>query len=56
LPLSPSRKGYVFAIKGQINANGQLLNAGDALLMDDESSLNLSQANGAEVLFFDLAY
>jgi redox-sensitive bicupin YhaK (pirin superfamily) len=55
LPLSPSRKGYVFAVKGQINANGQLLEAGDALAMDGESILNLTQGSGAEVLFFDLA-
>ena len=56
LPLTPSRKGYVFVVKGAINANGEALNAGDALLMDAESVLNLSQGQGAEVLFFDLAY
>ena len=56
LPLTPSRKGYVFVVKGTINANGQALNAGDALLMDAESVLNMSQGQGAEVLFFDLAY
>ena len=56
LPLSPSRKGYVFVVKGKINANGQALGAGDALLMDGESVLALTQGQGAEVLFFDLAH
>ena len=56
LPLSPSRKGYVFVVKGRINANGQAMDTGDALLLDGESILNLSQGQDAEVLFFDLSY
>jgi redox-sensitive bicupin YhaK (pirin superfamily) len=35
--------------------NGQSLQAGDALLVADESELNLSQGQDAEVLVFDLA-
>ena len=55
LPLNPARKAYVFLIKGALNANGQDLKAGDALLLAQESQLNLSQGQDAEVLVFDLA-
>lgn len=55
LALNPARKAYVFLIRGVLNANGQHLKAGDALLLSQESQLNLSQGQDAEVLVFDLA-
>jgi redox-sensitive bicupin YhaK (pirin superfamily) len=55
LRLDPARKAYVFLIRGALNANGETLSAGDALLLSQESQLNLSHGQDAEVLVFDLA-
>ncbi len=55
LRLDPARKAYVFLIRGSLNANGQPLTAGDALLLSQESQLQLSHGQDAEVLVFDLA-
>jgi hypothetical protein len=55
LRLDPARKAYVFLIRGALNANGEKLLAGDALLLSQESQLNLSHGQDAEVLVFDLA-
>ncbi len=55
LSLDAQRKAYVFLVRGRLNANGQALNAGDAALLQAESSLTLDQASDAEVLVFDLA-
>jgi quercetin 2,3-dioxygenase len=54
LALNPARKYYVFLIKGRLSANGQAMQAGDAVLMASESELNLSGGSEAEVLVFDL--
>ena len=53
--LSSKRKQYLHLISGALTANGQTLNAGDALLISDESQLHLGHARQAEVLLFDLA-
>jgi len=55
LQLNPERRAYVFLVRGGLNVNGQLLQAGDALLVAEESELTLSQGQDAEVLVFDLA-
>lgn len=55
LSLDAQRKAYVFLVRGRLNANGQTLHAGDAALLQAESSLTLDQASDAEVLVFDLA-
>jgi hypothetical protein len=55
LPLNPARKAYVFLVRGQLQVNGQSLQAGDAALLQAESSLALGQGQDAEVLVFDLA-
>ena len=55
LPLNPARKAYVHLVRGQLDVNGQSLAAGDAALIENESSLTLSQGKDAEVLVFDLA-
>lgn len=53
--LAPGRKGYLFVARGSVLAAGQRLDAGDALLVEDEAELVLSGGQGAEVLWFDLA-
>lgn len=55
LPLDPKRKAYVHLVRGQLRANGQALQAGDALLLQDEAQLTLDAGQDAEVLVFDLA-
>lgn len=56
LQLDPNRKAYVHLIKGSLVVNGQKLASGDALLIENESSLQISDGNDAEVLFFDLSH
>lgn len=55
LALNPARKAYVHVVQGQLQVNDQVLNAGDAALIEGESLLTLSQGQAAEVLVFDLA-
>jgi redox-sensitive bicupin YhaK (pirin superfamily) len=55
LILNPERKAYVFLVRGTLQVNGQQLNAGDAAMLQAESTLTLSQGQNAEVLVFDLA-
>ncbi|PRC90737.1 pirin family protein [Solimicrobium silvestre] len=55
LALSPKRKAYLHLVRGEIRVNDLTLQAGDAVLVANESMLNLSGAENAEVLFFDLA-
>jgi quercetin 2,3-dioxygenase len=55
LTLNPERKAYVFLVRGALQVNGQQLNAGDAAMLQAESTLTLSQGQNAEVLVFDLA-
>ena len=54
LALDPARKAYVFLVRGRLQVNGQALQAGDAAMLQAESSLLLSQGQDAEVLVFDL--
>jgi redox-sensitive bicupin YhaK (pirin superfamily) len=55
LELKPGRKAYVHLIRGEINVNAQILQNGDALLIEDESSLTINAGRNAEVLVFDLS-
>jgi len=55
LALGARRKYYVFLVRGCLHANGQALNAGDAAMLSEETTLTLNQAQQAEVLVFDLA-
>jgi redox-sensitive bicupin YhaK (pirin superfamily) len=55
LALNPARKAYVHLVQGQLQVNDQVLQAGDAALIEGESLLSLSQGQAAEVLVFDLA-
>ena len=55
LALAPGRKAYVHLVRGGLAVNGQALTTGDAALLSDEPQVNLTDANGAEVLVFDLS-
>ncbi len=55
LALNPQRKAYVHLIRGSLEVNGQRLNGGDALMIQDEKHLDLKNGVNAEVLVFDLA-
>ena len=55
LALDPARKAYVHLVRGALAVNGQALAAGDALKLEDESTVTLAQGRDAEVLVFDLS-
>jgi redox-sensitive bicupin YhaK (pirin superfamily) len=55
LALDPTRKGYVHAVRGALEVNGQRLGAGDAALLEGERRIVLANGADAEVLVFDLA-
>lgn len=52
--LDPSRMAYVHVVKGNIEVNGHLLRAGDALKTSSPHNI-LARGEEAEVLLFDLA-
>lgn len=54
LALNPNRKIYVHLVKGELEVNGQKLSQGDAAMIESQSSLELENGNGSEVLVFDL--
>jgi len=53
--IAPGRKAYVHLVRGALKVNGQALRTGDAAVLADETQINLSDAQDAEVLVFDLA-
>jgi quercetin 2,3-dioxygenase len=53
--LQPGRRAYVHVARGAVTANGQALEAGDALKAADADEIVLERASDAEVLLFDLA-
>jgi redox-sensitive bicupin YhaK (pirin superfamily) len=55
LQIEAVRKAYVHLIQGALVVQGQQLQAGDALMLEDESLLTLEHGVDAEVLVFDLA-
>ena len=55
LQLDPKRKAYVHLIQGSLVINGQNLSGGDALLIEAESHLEITNGKSAEVLVFDLS-
>ncbi len=52
--IDPARLVYVHLIRGGLEVNGQVLEAGDALKFSGESRLQIGGGKGAEVLVFDL--
>jgi quercetin 2,3-dioxygenase len=55
LKLKPERKAYVHLIRGALEVNGQRIEGGDAVLLENETSIALAHGSDAEVLVFDLA-
>lgn len=53
-PLAAGRRAYVHVARGSVSVNGQALNAGDAVRIENESEVRLSDGHGAEILLFDL--
>jgi redox-sensitive bicupin YhaK (pirin superfamily) len=53
--IAPGRKAYVHLVRGALKVNGQALQTGDAAVLADETQIDLSDAQDAEVLVFDLA-
>lgn len=54
LALAPGRLGYVHLARGSLLVNGQRLQAGDALILEQEPVVEIAGGVGAEVLVFDL--
>ena len=54
LEIAPDRRVLVHVARGAVAANGEALNAGDALKLVGATRLTLSQGADAEVLVFDL--
>ncbi len=52
--IGANRRVYVHVARGTVNANGETLNAGDALKLTQAERLSLSDGKDAEVLVFDL--
>jgi quercetin 2,3-dioxygenase len=54
LPLRAGRRGYVHVVRGELEANGVRLAAGDALKVTGADQVAIERGSGAEVLVFDL--
>jgi redox-sensitive bicupin YhaK (pirin superfamily) len=54
LQVAANRLIYVHVVRGRIIANGETLEAGDALKLTGEPALQLDSGEAAEVLVFDL--
>lgn len=54
LQIDPNRKAYVHVVKGKVEVNSQQLFSGDAAMIANESRIEISKAEKAEVLVFDL--
>lgn len=54
LQISSARLAYVHLARGSLRVNGQDLQAGDALMLQDEEWIKLEHGLAAEVLVFDL--
>lgn len=54
LEVASGRRIYLYVAVGSISANGIKLAAGDAVKIEDSSTLKLTEGDGAEVLVFDL--
>jgi redox-sensitive bicupin YhaK (pirin superfamily) len=54
--IAPGRYAWAHVVKGSVSLNGQALSEGDGAAISDESSVTIAgQADGGEVLLFDLA-
>jgi len=53
--LDPKRKAYIHLISGTLDINDQGISSGDALLIENESKLEIKNGRDAEILVFDLS-
>jgi hypothetical protein len=53
--LAQGRRAYLHVARGEVQANGVVLKAGDAMKAVDEKEIRISGGKDAEVLLFDLA-
>ncbi|MEO8038128.1 MAG: pirin family protein [Betaproteobacteria bacterium] len=53
--LDPSHRAYLHVARGEVEANGRKLGPGDGLKITAETEINLTNANNAEVIVFDMA-
>jgi quercetin 2,3-dioxygenase len=53
--LKPGRYAWLHVATGTATLDGKTLSAGDAVAIGDEKALNLTTAEGTELLLFDLA-
>ncbi|MFO0568095.1 MAG: pirin family protein [Polyangiaceae bacterium] len=53
--LAPNRHAWVHVARGELEVNGRVLLAGDAVGLSDERSVQLRGTSASEVLVFDLA-
>jgi redox-sensitive bicupin YhaK (pirin superfamily) len=53
--LQTGRRAYLHVARGKLTANGQPLEAGDALKAVDTAEIMLEKGKDAEILLFDLA-
>lgn len=53
-PLAADRMAYVHVARGQVTVNGEALVAGDALMLRDESAVEITNGEQSEILVFDL--
>jgi redox-sensitive bicupin YhaK (pirin superfamily) len=51
---APGRHGWLQVLRGQVDANGVRLHAGDGAALSDEKSVEVAAEGEAEVLLFDL--
>lgn len=53
--LPAGRQGWVQMARGTVSVNGQRLNEGDGLAIEEPGQLNFTEGEGAEFLLFDVA-
>lgn len=52
--IRPTRGVWLQTVRGDLQVNGETLNTGDALIVEDESSLSIKANEASEFLLFDL--
>jgi quercetin 2,3-dioxygenase len=56
MQLDPKRKYYAHLIRGTLTLNNHQITGGDALFIENESTLEIGHGTDAEVLIFDLSH
>ena len=53
--LAPGRHGWLQVLRGSVNLNGQNLASSDGAAISDESALEITASDSAEIMLFDLS-